>query len=183
MNSHFDQKAVIALSGRKGSGKSSLATALADSFGWIRASFGDYVRTVAASQGLSNDVQVLQQLGEFLILSRGHEGFCRDMLASTTWTPGQSLVVDGVRHVDIRTALRDAISPMRFVHVHVQVREEEREARMRLRVEGITSEQLAELERHSTEIDVPSLLAALADLIVDGELPTETIIEQIRRFV
>ena len=43
---------VIGFAGRIGSGKSTLSSEVAERLGWRRASFGDYLRTVAKSSGL-----------------------------------------------------------------------------------------------------------------------------------
>src|SRR5690242_7997878 len=96
---------VVALSGRIGSGKSALASRLAQCLGCERVSFGDYVRAAALAKGLEPTGENLQLVGAALV-EAGWEPFCRAVLAQAPWQPGQPLVVDGVRHVDALAHLK-----------------------------------------------------------------------------
>ena len=54
---------VLVFSGQIGSGKSRLSSGVAKALGWSYASFGDYIRSVAHSQGLDDTREILQELG------------------------------------------------------------------------------------------------------------------------
>ena len=58
---------VIAIAGGIGSGKSTIARALADYFKCPIASFGDYVRGVAELRGREANRRELQEIGEQLL--------------------------------------------------------------------------------------------------------------------
>lgn len=171
----MSQPAVIALSGRPGSGKSTLARALADALCWPCVSSGNYVRQVAAHQGLPDTRENLQQLGESIIENEGIATFGQLVLTAGGWSPGQPVVIEGVRHVSFLAALRALVVPLRLWHVHVQAGELVRHARLRARGTG-EIDRLETIEGHSTEADVPGKLRGLADLIIDADRPLESLI-------
>src|SRR5207237_1082407 len=83
---------VMALSGRIGSGKTTVSTEVARRLGWVRTSFGDYVRSLARSRGLDDSRETLQPLGAS-VLNEGVEPFCRAVLAQAGWTSGTPVVI------------------------------------------------------------------------------------------
>lgn len=92
--------AAIAFSGSIASGKSTIAAAVAEALHWPCVSFGNYVRFVARSQGLVESREVLQAIGADLVEKDVAE-FARAVLAQADWRPGQSIVIDGIRHVTV----------------------------------------------------------------------------------
>lgn len=78
---------VVGFAGKMGSGKTTISSLTAQTLGWARVGFGDYVRSVARQRGLDASRGTLQALGESL-LADGSEGFCRDVLAQTDWRLG-----------------------------------------------------------------------------------------------
>jgi dephospho-CoA kinase len=72
---------VVGFAGSIASGKSTLSIEVASSLEWQRVSFGDYVRTVAQSQGLGDSREMLQAVGASLI-NQGMEQFCKAVLYS-----------------------------------------------------------------------------------------------------
>jgi adenylate kinase family enzyme len=157
------KKVVVALSGRTKSGKSTVAEALADHLGWPSASFGNFVRSEAASRGIGETREELQDLGEALIEDLGWEEFCLRTLCHVE-LEGSSVpcIVDGVRHVDALTTLRKIFQPVPVHLVHLEVPDELRDAR--LATDGVSGEQGKKWEEHSTERDVATLLPEMADL-------------------
>jgi cytidylate kinase len=164
--------AVIAISGRLRAGKTTLAHGLAEALGCPQASFGDYVRAKAREQGLADDRATLQDLGERLIAEEGRPAFCEHTLglvgAGRDTVP---LVVEGVRHADALSTLRELFAPVRVVLVHIETAEQVRRARMQEEVDG--EAQLAAVEDHSTEQDSKVLLPGAADVVVSGLAGTE----------
>ncbi|MFB2836539.1 AAA family ATPase [Floridanema evergladense] len=168
---------VVGFAGSIASGKSTLSIEVASSLEWQRVSFGDYVRTVAQSQGLGDSREALQAVGASLI-NQGMEQFCKAVLAQVNWQPGQPLVVDGIRHAEIIPVLRQIVTPLDFRLVFVGVNESIREARLVER--GLSDRQQWQLlEAHSTEAQVQTALPAMADLTVDGTRKIEDLVLEI----
>jgi len=154
---------VLAFSGKVASGKSTLAKEVASALAWKRASFGDYVRVVADGQGLEPSREVLQDLGESL--AKAPEEFCRAMLAHFGWQSGEPLVIDGVRHLEIVEALRRIVAPLELRLIFVDISEEQR--RERLAGAGdVNLAKMPQIEKHSTERQVDTVLPDIADLRV-----------------
>lgn len=168
---------VVGFSGRTGSGKSTISERLARELAWPRASFGDFVRSVAKRRGLDSDSRpVLQAIGESLI-SEGWPKFCLDVLSATNWRSGSPLVVDGIRHVEAIGELTRIVAPLQFVHVHVALDEQIRADRLRQR--SVEARQQGEDESHSTEDAVRKHLPQVADLTIDGAASPESIVAEV----
>ena len=169
---------VCGFSGRVGSGKTSVSEEVARHFNWPRVSFGGYVRKIAQEQGLdSSSRNVLQTLGEKL-LNNGIEEFCRSVIGQVGWKPGQSLVIDGIRHRDVLNKLKEIASPSLFVLVYISVNEDNRFQRLTQR-DGLSQKELDKVEEHSTEKDTKIVLSQLADIKIEGEQPIEVMVKEI----
>ncbi len=160
---------VVAISGQLRAGKTTLAVSLADALECPRASFGDYVRASAKRRGIPQDRVTLQDLGERLIAEEGWPRFCEHTLAQAGTNARQApLVVEGVRHLDALTALRELLAPTRVVLVYVEPdNEEQRVARVRSEADG--DAELAAVEEHSTERDTKDVLRDAADMTVHAD--------------
>src|SRR4051812_10083492 len=104
---------VVAFSGGIKGGKSSVSREVAARLRWLRVSFGDQVRAAVRSRGLDDsDRDTLQSVGQELVDKDAH-GFSQAVLsqAGTAWTPGQNLIVDGLRHTEVAAALRELVKP------------------------------------------------------------------------
>ena len=167
---------VIGLSGQLGSGKSSLASILAQRNSCPRAAFGDYLRDVATGRGLESDRASLQQLGEEQI-ALGWDAFCSAVLNHFGWKTGRGLVVDGIRHVDALKTLSRMICPQSVFLVHLTINEELRHNRLLSR-DGVQAV-FDNHEKHSTEADVKEALPLAANMIVDAARPAELLADEI----
>lgn len=168
---------VVAIAGAIGSGKTTLSNALSHSLGWPRVGFGDYVRKVAASRGQDESRETLQQIGESL-LADGVPEFCTAVLNQVNWQPGQPLVIDGIRHIEVAEALRDLVLPATLKLVFVAIEEPRR--LLRLEASGLAdTHRLAEVEKHSTERQVRQALPGIADVRIDGSRPHEELVEEL----
>ncbi|GAP96587.1 AAA family ATPase [Leptolyngbya sp. NIES-2104] len=171
------QPAVLAFSGSIASGKSTLSEELAKVLQWSRVSFGDYVRSVARSQGLTESREVLQAIGADLV-ERDLEGFCRAVLAQAGWQVGQPIIIDGIRHVKALDSLRKIVAPMKLYLIFVAVDEATRSVRLLER--GVTSmEKYQHLEQDSTEQQVKAALAHTADLVIDSNCLLRESVKQV----
>jgi len=168
---------VIGFAGRIGSGKSTLSMEVAKMLGWPRASFGDYLRSVAKGSGLDESREVLQELGASLI-EKGVEDFCRAVLAHYKWSAGEPLVIDGIRHAEVVEALRKVVAPLEVRIVYVDVGDDKRLERLRRMDESMPGK-FKEIESHSTEQQVKELLPALADLRLAGDRPVSELVSVI----
>lgn len=173
---------VCGFSGRIGSGKTSISEEVARHLNWPRVSFGDYVRKVATEQGIDPTSRTaLQDIGASLI-NNGIEKFCLSVLAQADWKPGQSLVVDGIRHQDILIKLKEIVLPSTFVLVYINVEDENRAQRVAQR-DGLTQNDLNKIDRHSTERDAKSILMQLADITINGNGASGAVVSEIVDFL
>ena len=152
----------IALAGKIGSGKSSVASLLAERLGGYQISFSSVVRKLARERDLVEERAVLQMLGDELI-SQGWDAFCTAVLEQA---PGAPVVIDGVRHTGAVSSLRKLIDPARLVVVYIEVPESVRMERLLGR--GLTSEQVAAGDRHPNEAELP-VVKSSADIIVRND--------------
>jgi cytidylate kinase len=167
----MNRSVAVAFGGRLGAGKSTISTALADDLGWRRVSFGDFVRSVAATRGMQPSRQVLQDIGAELE-SQDTVAFCRNVLQAGGWNPRESVVIDGIRHARVLDVLRELVAPVPLFFVFLDAESESRKQRLYQR-DSIDAESLAVAESHSTEHDVASILPDLADLRVSNDHGSE----------
>jgi len=155
----------LGISGRIGSGKTSLAVALAERLNCPRASFGDYVRSVAADRGLdASQRDVLQEVGNDLI-GAGWDAFCTAVLGTARYSGG-SVVVDGIRHMDAAQTMRTLVAPTPWRLVAV---ESESAARLsRLAARGVGDASATKADSHRNEGEVESVMSS-ADLVISGD--------------
>lgn len=165
----------LGLSGRSKSGKTTLARSLARTLDGSLASFGDYVRKGALSEGLEPTREDLQAVGTRLIES-GWEPFCRAVLSEAGWNPGQFLVVDGIRHLEALEHVRKLIAPIHLFHIHIQIDDQTRAKRVG------TNGAHETFESHPIEQQVQTTLPRYADLIVDGVRPVDDLVSEITGF-
>jgi dephospho-CoA kinase len=157
---------VACFSGHIGSGKSSVTHVLAQALQWKRAGFGDYVRTRVREQGGNPDSrEALQDLGQKLVES-DPDAFCRAVLTSGGFSPGENFLLDGIRHVDIYRRVQRLVAPSRTVLIHLSV--DEVKARRRVASRDGSVDDLERARAHRVEADVQESLPAIADLIVDA---------------
>jgi dephospho-CoA kinase len=169
---------VVAFCGGVGSGKTKLSKEVASELRCRYVGFGDWVRSVALGRRLPVAREALQELGASLIAELGLDGFCRSALAHGGWACGESVVIDGVRHLEILETLRRLVAPSRVNLVFVQVDWKTQEERLRQRG-SVEPDLLSETESHPTEVQVASILAGAADLVVDGTKCVAELREQI----
>jgi dephospho-CoA kinase len=172
---------VLAFSGTIASGKSTLSKAVAASLGWKRISFGDYVRGIAKERGLDDSRETLQNLGQSLIESLGWEDFCVKVLNQGGWRKAESIVIDGVRHVEVLQSLKKLAEPNRVALIFISLSNDERKIRLAAR-DG-ESKIAFKADQHSTEVQVNSVLHRSANLVVNGNRSVEELVDEITHWV
>ena len=157
---------VICLAGHIGSGKTSVASAIAAGLECPRASFGAYVRSQVASCGGSADDRLALQEYGLQRVSSDIRSFCQDVLQFGGYVKGQPLVVDGLRHPNVYQAIRDLAAPSEVKLIYLQASEEDRQRR---------SSDAGVADNHPVEAQIDELLQ-IADVVVDASLPLNDVI-------
>lgn len=154
----------IAITGPIGSGKTTVARAIADRCDIPVVSFGEHVRKVALCAGLdANDRTVLQDLG--LHLLRYPEPMCKAVLAQAPSPLPSCLIIDGVRHEKVFDTIRRLSFPRRVVLVYIDADETARRERYKTR----SDDSLDAYEAHPVESEVNDALMSLADVVIKNE--------------
>ena len=171
----------IAISGPIGSGKTTVAKALAERVGAQRIGFGDYVRKVARTAGLdSTNRTVLQDLGDVLV--RWPEEMCGEVLRQFPASENAPLIIDGVRHVTVLEALRRLVRPRELKLVYLDA--DRATLLTRWASEGDQSK-VDDPYAHDVEHEVETLLRTLADIVVDNgsDATLSLVIDKIEGFI
>lgn len=169
---------LVAVAGPMGSGKTSIASALAHATKGRRVSFGDAVRAEAKRRCLPTDRRGLQDLGEILI-GEGWASFVELVLAGIS-DDIEVVVVDGVRHREAVSALGAFASNRRLVLLYVNSDVKARQRRLNSR-DGMTAADYRLASAHRIELEVQGL-RNLAHVVVDNnDLPDiETLAARVR---
>lgn len=171
---------VIAFSGKRASGKSTVSAEVAKALDWKWASFGEYLRSVAKHEGVSDSTETLQELGA--TLARQPDRFCREVLSHWGWQAGEPLVIEGVRHKEILNSLRQLVAPLEARLVFLSIDEQERFRRLAQREES-SQERMKAIEEHSTERQVKDVLPAEADLNIDTSEEPDLVVQKIIEWI
>lgn len=174
---------LLGLSGQIGSGKSSVSSAVAMALGWRRTGFGDYLRAeIVRRGGDPNDRRALQDLGQQRVETDA-AAFCRDVLAVVGFTPGDDLVIDGVRHIAIFEMLAQVSKPSEARLLFLGAPETTRNVRVQSRTDA---QDFARASTHRVEIEMQDALPQRADALVDATQPFDRVVadclELVRRW-
>jgi dephospho-CoA kinase len=169
---------LICLAGAPGSGKTTIAKAVAAQIGLRCGSFGDYVRSRARERGLSTERGSLQRLGQSLV-NQGPRDFCQATLDWLGWTPPHGLILEGLRHVSVYEALQALVHPNQVFLIFIDVEKSIQRERLKSR----SGEELSKaLTTDPTELEISSLRNR-ADLIVSGPETPEAAVENIASWI
>lgn len=172
MNRNF----VICFSGRIGSGKSSVTSALADALDWPKAGFGDYLRALLLQQGnVAPTREQLQDLGQELVTA-DPDRFVLDVMKSSGFLPGGNLLLDGIRHVDIYHRVVALAAPSLACLLHLSTDDMHVKERVEKRGDGLSD--LSRAEGHVVESELATSLPSIADLIIDASAPLDDVVMQ-----
>jgi adenylate kinase family enzyme len=153
---------IIAVSGRTGSGKTTLARELCQRLRASYTSFGAFVRAEASNRNIEVNRPNLQILGQSLIDELGSEEFVKRVLNFAERNNEFILIVDGVRNVEIWQTLQK-IQP-RSALLFIDVDENLRLSRALGRGD-IDRKMLERLKTHPIEANIDQL-REYADIIL-----------------
>jgi len=169
---------LLCFSGQIGSGKSSVSTAVAAALGWRRTGFGDYLRgEIVRSGGDPNDRKALQDLGQQRV-DTDAVAFCRDVLAAAGFTPGDDLVIDGIRHVAIFEMLAEVGKPSEARLLFLGAPEITRNVRVQSRTDA---QDFARASMHRVEIELQDALPQRAGAVIDADQPFDKVVAECLR--
>jgi transcriptional regulator with XRE-family HTH domain/cytidylate kinase len=171
---------VIAFSGRRASGKSTVSSEVAKALEWKWASFGTYLRAAAKHEGVSDSTENLQELGAMFV--KQPDRFCREVLSYSGWQAGEPLIIEGVRHREVMESLRKIVAPLEARLVFLDVEEAERMRRLEER-EQSSEERTKAVEEHSTEKQVKEILPAEADFRIGTDQEPEAVVRKIIEWI
>lgn len=164
---------LLCFSGQIGSGKSSVSTAVAETLGWRRTGFGDYLRSeIARLGGDPNDREALQDLGQQRV-EEDPAAFCRDVLAAARFEPGEDFIIDGVRHVSIFEILADVSAPSQARLLFLGAGESTRLKRVSTRTDA---PDFARASEHQVEAELRDALPYRADGVVNADQPLDRVV-------
>lgn len=170
---------ILVLCGPPASGKSYITEGLKEKLHWPRISFGGYVRSQAEALGLKGDRKSLQELGQSLI-DRSPPEFIRNVLSFYGVTQDDNIIIDGLRHNEIYSEIRDLFSESQVALIYVEVTDSTLRKRLLERGELDLFDQL---NTEPTELQVKSSLRSQSDLILDGEKPLIDSINKVLSFI
>ena len=128
--------------------------------------------------GDPEDRSILQQLGQSSVQSNVDE-FVENVLKGIDWKLTRSVVLDGLRHAEVRHALllylKERNATLKVVYVDMSEREREESEKKR----GISLRQLTAYNKDLTEAQIYNVIPAYADLRVPGSLPRELAVDMI----
>lgn len=160
-----------------GSGKSTVSRLVADLLNVPHGSFGNVVKKTARTMGHPEDRTFLQSVGEEMV-NKDPKGLCTAVLAECNWRKGDSVVIDGIRHVRVLDCLRELVQPVKLVFILLTLIEKERVSRLKLR-DQLTETDIQKHDLHSTEIQLGSTLTHHADIVLDSDLPPKELVQRI----
>ncbi len=164
---------LLCFSGQIGSGKSSASAAVAEALGWRRTGFGEYLRSeMTRLGGDPNDREALQDLGQNRV-DDDPAAFCRDVLSTGGFMPGDDFVIDGVRHVRIFKILAEVGTPSRARLLFLGAIETTRIARIEARADA---QDFVLASAHRVEAELRDALPQRADGIVNADQSLDRVV-------
>ena len=154
---------IICFSGLPQTGKTTLSRRLALELRCKFVSFGDFVRQEAIKRGIVNATRRdLQDLGQDLVTENVGE-FCKQVLGTVQFSPGEQIVIDGVRHKEVLEVISKIShnQPMKVIYLTASDRTRRRRTPQHL--------ELASIESHEVESEVERDIKGLADFVIETE--------------
>lgn len=171
--------AIIAFSGLPQTGKTTFAKRLANHRHSKFLSFGDFVRHEARNLGIKDPKRSeLQDLGQRLV-ETDVMSFCKKALQYVNFSPGETLVIDGIRHVEALAAIRTLCNGQTIKLIHLYAPIETRKARS-ANLEGVN---LAGIDAHRVESQTNNEILQSADVAIDASGDADQVFQRITDWV
>jgi dephospho-CoA kinase len=172
--------AIVVITGKIASGKTTLGRCLAERLAWPLVSFGDFVRSCARDAGAGEDRETLQNLYLAIVRDVGYERLTSSVLRDAGLAALASpLIVEGLRDIEIVEALRKEAGENRIIWLHVEPNHRERVRRASEK--GISPDDLAAADRHSSEKDARAgVLKANADFVLSSGDATKVCLHAVK---
>jgi dephospho-CoA kinase len=162
---------LVCFAGSIGSGKSSVSESVASKLHWKRAGFGDYLRAELARSRTPISREALQNLGQARVDANPAE-FCRAVLASRNFVPGDDFILDGIRHESILQAAAQVAKPSITRLIFLAAPETLRRERIATRSD---TGDFARAEAHPVESELRDRLSVLASAVIDASRPLDEV--------
>jgi dephospho-CoA kinase len=150
---------IIGISGKMGSGKTTLAKLLSSTYDIPIVSFGDYVRSEAKKRDLVESRILLQELGQSM-LEKDAVAFCKNVLYSK-WDGKTSLIVDGIRHRSVYEIIWQLVAPRKFILIYVASIDS-------IRLKRLNISSFNNIDNHATEIEITNYLESISDIKINN---------------
>lgn len=105
----------------------------------------------------------MQRLGAKLIEDDIYS-FCEKVLSQTKWKPGEPLIIDGIRHIEVADTLSKIIKPSRLFLIYLEAAE----SIVKSRIGNEKFLNAKKVASHSTEIQVEKVLKHRCHLVIDS---------------
>ena len=162
-------RGAIVICGPIGSGKSTVAAYLASKLSIRVISFGNYIRHMAHRSGLPATRSALQDLGDGLYQQSGASGLLQGALDVAGMDNNETVVFDGVRHIEVLAEIRRRAG--KTIAVYLDVGPEERYRRRQAQGSNVLSQREFEvIDVHPVEAEIGKL-AGLCDFVIDASQP------------
>ena len=171
----------VAVCGPIGSGKSTATTFVAHRFGLKTVSFGQYIRHLARLQQLPTDRANLQKLGQCVLTSKRPKGLLQDALAYFQIEDHDSVVFDGVRHLEVLVEIRRFARTTIAVYLDVDQGERFRRHRSR-ESSGLSLRDHEDFDAHLVESGSSRLIHG-CDFVLDAARTAEDIHETLAEII
>jgi dephospho-CoA kinase len=155
----------VALVGKIGAGKSTLASYLSKDLNWKLLSISKFLEHLARNQGKEVRRESLQNLG-LAMIKRNSLQFCKDALSFAGWTSSEGLVIDGLRDIVLFEGFKMLVNPMPSYLVYIQINENLRHLRLSLD-RKTPIQNIFRFEEHPVEKGIETLHKC-ADLVLEN---------------
>lgn len=169
----------ICVAGKICSGKSTMASRIAEQIECPMVSFGGVLRHYSERNKLPAGRKGLQELGKQLINQFGFEGFLEWIIKESSIDWSYPLVLDGVRHIKIYGYMAKKFS--NTILVYCDCDEETQIVRLRTR-DGIRENDAKQIISHTTESGVENL-RAIAHMVFQSNFMLDEFLHELNNFI
>lgn len=155
---------IIGISGKIGSGKSTISRYISMKYGFRPLSTSGMLKSILESNDIEINRENLQKIGDELISVVGGSGFIAIMLA---YLPPDNYLIDSIRHVGALNYLRLRYGD-KYYHIHVESCYDLRFLREK-NIYGETIEHFRQIESANTEQEIDAL-KNLADVAIVNDI-------------